>query len=90
MRKQSMNQRISESVINIASAQQVGGLVLGAWGCGVFRNDPRLVATIFAELLKPQGRFAGAFTEVVFAVYDRTEDLATYRAFADRFKGGGA
>jgi uncharacterized protein (TIGR02452 family) len=81
--------RRAELVLNIASAQQVGGLVLGAWGCGVFRNDPRLVATIFTELLKPPGRFASAFTEVDFAVYDRSEDLATYRAFAERFQGGG-
>ncbi|MFO1512388.1 MAG: TIGR02452 family protein [Verrucomicrobiota bacterium] len=48
--------RRAEQVLAIASAHQVDRLVLGAWGCGVFRNDPRLVARIFSELLKPPGR----------------------------------
>jgi len=78
--------RRTELVLNIASLQQVDRLVLGAWGCGVFRNDPKLVAAIFSEYLKPPGKFAGVFGEVVFAVYDRSEDLATYRAFAERFE----
>jgi len=81
-------QRRAELVLNIASAHQVDRLILGAWGCGVFRNDPRKVAAIFASLLKSPGKFAGAFTEVVFAVFDRSESVETYRAFADRFKGG--
>ena len=76
-----------ELILSIASAHQVDRLVLGAWGCGVFRNDPRIVATIFSESLQPGGKFAGTFTEVVFAVYDRSDDLATYRAFAETFKG---
>ena len=82
--------RRAELVLSIASAHQVDRLVLGAWGCGVFRNEPRIVAMIFSELLKPPGKFAGAFTAVVFAVYDRSEGLATYGAFAERFNGGGA
>ena len=81
--------RRAELVLDIAAAHQVDQLVLGAWGCGVFRNDPRIVATIFAELLKPSGKFAGVFTGVSFAVFDRSEGMATYQAFAERFKGGG-
>ena len=59
--------------------------MLGAWGCGVFRNDPRYVARMFAELLLAPGEFSGAFTEVVFAALDRSDHLSTYRAFAERF-----
>lgn len=76
----------AEIVLSIAAAHEVDRLVLGAWGCGVFRNDPRTVAGIFAELLKPPGKFAGVFTEIVFAVFDRTEGEATYRAFANEFE----
>jgi uncharacterized protein (TIGR02452 family) len=54
----------------------------------VFRNDPRTVARVFAELLKPPGRFAGGFAEVVFAVFDRSASETTYRAFLDQFNGG--
>lgn len=78
--------RRAEQVLAIADAHQVDRLVLGAWGCGVFRNEPRTVARIFVELLKPPGRFTGAFDEVVFAVFDRSENEATYRAFADVFQ----
>jgi uncharacterized protein (TIGR02452 family) len=43
-------------------------LVLGAWGCGVFKNDPEQIAELFRSALA--GRFRGAFTHVVFAVLD--------------------
>lgn len=59
-------------------------LVLGAWGCGVFRNDPALVAETFHRHLHSE-RFATAFERVVFAVYDRSRSRENYRAFADRF-----
>jgi putative RNA 2'-phosphotransferase len=59
----------------------VDTLVLGAWGAGVFKNDPVLVADVFGELLA--GPFAGAFGEVVFAVLG--EGTANHRAFVARF-----
>lgn len=52
----------------------------------MFRNDPRTVAHIFATLLKLLGRFAGLFSEVAFAVFNRSENEATYRAFAQFLK----
>ncbi len=79
--------RRAELVLGIAHSHRVDRLVLGAWGCGVFRNDPRTVAGIFAELLGKAGKFDGAFDEVVFAVFDRSENEATYKAFADRING---
>ena len=79
--------RRAELVLAIADAHEVDVLVLGAWGCGVFRNDPGAVARVFAELLTASGKFAGCFREVVFAVFDRSEGETTYRAFSDQFKG---
>jgi uncharacterized protein (TIGR02452 family) len=35
-------------------------LVLGAWGCGVFRNDPAEVAAAFAAALRDSGRGDGS------------------------------
>ncbi len=67
-------------VLDIARHFAVDTLVLGAWGAGVFKNDPVLVADVFAELLA--GPYAGAFGEVVFAVMG--EGTANHRAFADR------
>jgi uncharacterized protein (TIGR02452 family) len=79
--------RRAELVLAIASAHNVQHLVLGAWGCGVFRNDPRIVARIFAELISPQGKFGSDFKRVIFAVYDRFERQETYGAFAAQFGG---
>jgi uncharacterized protein (TIGR02452 family) len=66
-------------VLEVAAANGHRTLVLGAWGCGVFRNDPASVAAIFAGNL---GRVPGWFDRVVFAVLDRQPGTPTYNAFA--------
>ncbi|HEV3340446.1 MAG TPA: TIGR02452 family protein [Pirellulales bacterium] len=60
-----------EMVLSAALAFDQSALVLGAWGCGVFGNDPALMARLFGEFLLGKGRFARAFTHVTFAVLDR-------------------
>ena len=74
-------------VLGVAAQQGVRRLVLGAWGCGVFRNDPREVAEAFHVHLGPGGGYRPAFDEVVFAILDRagTGPSANRRAFDDRF-----
>jgi uncharacterized protein (TIGR02452 family) len=69
-------------VLRVAAAHGHRRLVLGAWGCGVFGNDPTTVATAFADAL----RAVGAFDEVCFAVLDRAPGTPSYRAFADTFR----
>jgi uncharacterized protein (TIGR02452 family) len=66
-------------VLEVAAAHGHRALVLGAWGCGVFRNDPATVARIFAEHLD---RRAAWFDRVVFAVLDHQRGTPTYNAFA--------
>lgn len=44
-------------------------LVLGAWGCGVFQNEPDEIAKLFYEALR--NRFQNVFQHVEFAVYSR-------------------
>jgi uncharacterized protein (TIGR02452 family) len=78
--------RRAELVLGIAAAEHIDQLVLGAWGCGVFRNDPRLVARVFADLLIPTAKFGSSFSEVTFAVFDRSENAGTYKAFASAFE----
>ncbi|MFF7330204.1 TIGR02452 family protein [Streptomyces sp. NPDC008150] len=78
----------AERVLETAAAQGYRRAVLGAWGCGVFQNDPAAVASAFRAQLVPGGRFATAFDHVVFAVLDRTPRAgvrsAFERAFAER------
>ena len=55
-------------------------IVLGAWGCGVFGNEPAMVAGLFREAL--EGPYSNCFARAVFAVLDRTRDervLGTFR-----------
>ncbi len=79
-------QRRAEMVLHIAQAHAVERLVLGAWGCGVFRNDPAQVASVFVKLIQPPGRFAGVFRDVLFSVYDRAEPALTLRAFSNALR----
>lgn len=58
-------------------------LILGAYGCGVFRNDPEKIAGWWKELL--EGDFAGVFRTVVFAVLDRSAAGACISAFQKVF-----
>ncbi|WP_030752841.1 TIGR02452 family protein [Streptomyces griseus] len=71
----------AERVLETAVAGGYRRLVLGAWGCGVFRNDPAEVAGAFRALLTGDGRFARHFDEVVFAVLDRAAGTPTLTAF---------
>lgn len=75
-----MEDRI-EKVLHVMAGHGHDAAVLGAWGCGVFKNDPELIAELFAKALR--GRFAGAFAKVVFAVL--SSDGETIRPFEERF-----
>jgi len=70
-------------VLAVAVHHRAERLVLGAWGAGVFGNDPVQIARVFADHLR--GRFAGAFADVVFAVPDAAG--ANHRAFVETFAG---
>jgi uncharacterized protein (TIGR02452 family) len=71
-------------VLGLAALKKHQRLVLGAWGCGVFRNDPNLVARVFKNLLK--NKFKNVFEEVVFAVYDSSKNKSVFLAFESIFK----
>ncbi|MGA4838324.1 TIGR02452 family protein [Streptomyces sp. G45] len=77
--------RRAARVLETAAACGYDRLVLGAWGCGVFQNDPAQVAAAFHTQL--HGRFAGRFRHVTFAVLDRTRGATTRGAFEAAFAG---
>jgi uncharacterized protein (TIGR02452 family) len=80
----------AERVLETAVAHGYRRLVLGAWGCGVFRNDPDQVAGAFRTLLGSGGRFAGAFERVAFGILDRTPGATVRAAFDRAFPEGAA
>src|SRR5204863_6786191 len=77
-----MRERI-EKVLALMAGHGHDAAVLGAWGCGVFKNDPELIAELFAKALR--GQFAGAFAKVVFAVLDSSDERYFIGPFAARF-----
>lgn len=56
-------------------------LILGAWGCGAFRNKVEDIAETFHDLLKNE--FANCFERVIFAIYDTTPKQNVYKTFVE-------
>ncbi len=77
--------RRAELVLDVAARTGVDHLVLGAWGCGVFRNDPRMVARTFADLLGAGCPWAIYFKKIIFAVFDPTGTSPNLQAFKNQF-----
>ncbi len=68
-------------VLALAAHAGAEAIVLGAWGCGVFKNDPGRVAGIFQKLLA--GPFANRFPHVVFSVLDQVPGQPSFQAFKE-------
>lgn len=61
------------NILEVAMSNEVDILILGAFGCGAFRNDPDLMAKAFADLLVGE-KYAEFFEKVFFAI-KRTGDF---------------
>jgi uncharacterized protein (TIGR02452 family) len=78
-----MRERVNK-VLAIMAGHGHDAAVLGAWGCGVFKNHPEVIAELFAKALR--GKFAGAFARVVFAVLDSSDEKHFIGPFEQRFR----
>jgi uncharacterized protein (TIGR02452 family) len=78
-----MRERVRK-VLHVMAGHGHDAAVLGAWGCGVFRNDPQVIADLFREALAT--RFAGVLRRVVFAILDWSEEKRFIGPFAERFR----
>lgn len=68
-----MSHRINK-VLDIAKEQGHDTIILGTCGCGVFGNDPHVVAKLFRTDLKHY-----KFDLVIFAIHDQaTKDIFSY------------
>ena len=75
-----------QHILNVAAVNQVDNLILGAFGCGVFGQDPLEVAMIFKLCLE---QINNPFKKVIFAVpKGRGKDAVTnYKMFEYVFGG---
>lgn len=69
-------------VLDIAVAYGFTDLVLGAWGCGAFGNDPQQIATLFEQHLNERAQY---FDSVVFAIADWSVERRFLQPFASKF-----
>ena len=74
-----MRERI-KFVLDVAVANKVDVLILGAFGCGAFRNEPEYVAKYFHEFLKNHH-----FEKVIFAI-PRSVNNINYHTFKKEFE----
>jgi uncharacterized protein (TIGR02452 family) len=78
--------RRMEKLLSVAVHHGYNTLLLGAWGCGVFRNNPQMIAKCFHHYLVNDARFNKAFKQVTFAVLDKSANGEIFNAFEQQFK----
>ena len=62
--------------ISVANGNEV--LILGAFGCGAFKNPPELVAKVFNKVMQD---YLCYFDTIEYAVYHTEREVANYEAF---------
>lgn len=67
-------------ILSTAAYNGVDVLILGAFGCGAFRNDPYVVAKAYSELLPMYLKY---FRIVEFAIFCRPRNMINYDAFRE-------
>ena len=70
-------------ILSVARAYEHAVLVLGAWGCGAFGNDPDRTAKDFRHALEED--FPGVFSDIVFAITDWSPERRFLGPFRDAF-----
>jgi uncharacterized protein (TIGR02452 family) len=74
-----------EMLLSVAIVHHHDTLVLGAWGCGVFKNSPEQVARWFHRQLAGNDSFRDVFKTVLFAILDNSREQSILKAFASTF-----
>lgn len=73
-----MEERIRK-IVRLAAARKNDVLILGAFGCGVFKNDPKKISAIFKKVLKDEG-MKNYFTDVIFPIKDSEMSMIFQKA----------
>lgn len=66
-------------IFDVAVAKCNEVLILGAFGCGAFRNPPELVAKVFYDVMQD---YLYYFETIEYAVYHTEREIANYEAFS--------
>lgn len=72
-------------ILTCAASKGAKILVLGAFGCGAFQNNPDVVANAYKTAIKS---FPHVFTKIEFAVFCPPGQTANFEAFRKAFNSG--
>ena len=81
---QALHERRMRRVLEIASAKGNEVVILGAFGCGAFRNPPEVVAQAVKTVVQ---EYRKKFETIEFAVYCSPRDDENYRVFQQALGG---
>ena len=79
-----IHRRRAEHILRSALANNARRIVLGAFGCGAFRNNPDSVIQGTKKALES---IPNQFDEIVFAIYHQPYELKNYQKFKRAFDG---
>lgn len=72
----------AKHILSVAADNDVDILILGAFGCGAFRNDPHIVAKAYRSVLSEH---LNDFDLVKFAIFCENYETENYKAFKEEF-----
>lgn len=81
---QVMEQRMRK-ILSVFADRGNRDVILGAFGCGVFHNDPIRIKEIWKKLLMEE-QWQFCFDSILFAVYDNSRAKQTIEAFQSLVK----
>lgn len=73
-----LHEKRGRQILSSAAANGAQVIILGAFGCGAFRNDPAVVAQAYANILP---EYLHYFRTIEFAVYCRPRSSQNFDAF---------
>ena len=78
--EESIKKRI-EAIYLLPYMQGVDTLILGAWGCGVFKNDPKVIARHFIDIMD---KYPNIYDRVIFACGSNANQKIFENAFIQK------
>jgi uncharacterized protein (TIGR02452 family) len=81
---QKLHEERAYKILSCAAFHGNETVVLGAFGCGAFRNPPEVVANAYKKVISEH--FMNSFKNIVFAVYCSSEDTTNYDTFKKVFE----
>lgn len=81
--KDDLRRRIAAQLDTLIIAEQPN-VLLGAWGCGEFRNEPELVAEIYAEEIEKRAAF---FQHIMFPIINTRSQIHNFDIFQQTLTG---